>query len=101
MAAVQLEEGEQPSPGHPGCRSPGRLEMPAGDWGSPMLAAGDGAVLAGASVEERALLSRLGAPPWSSPSSLPLPGPAGSKPRSSAGAAAERGSYWFPSWCGA
>lgn len=101
MTAMQLEEGEQPSPGHPSCRSPGKLEMSAGARGSPVPAAGDGATPAGASVEERALLSRLGAPPRSSPSSLPLPGPTGGKSRSSAGAAAKQGSSWLPAWCGA
>lgn len=30
MAAAQLEEGDQPSSGHPGCGGLGRLEMPAG-----------------------------------------------------------------------
>lgn len=89
MTAMQLEEGKQPSPGHPSSRSPGRLEMPAGAQSSPVQVAGDGATPAAASVEERALLSRLGAPPQSSLSSLPLPGPTGGKPRSSAGAAAK------------
>lgn len=41
----------KPSHGHPSCRSPGRLEMPAGAQGSPMLVAVDGATLAGASIE--------------------------------------------------
>ena len=101
MAAAQLEEGKQPSPGHRGCRSPARLEVPAGAQGSPVPVAGDGAALTGASLEERALLSLLRAPPRLSPSSLPIPGPAGGKLRSSAGAAAERGPSWFPPWCGA
>lgn len=47
------------APGTPAAGAQGRLEMPTGAWGSPVPAAGDGAALAGATMEERALRFHL------------------------------------------